>query len=376
MAGQPPTASSTSGSAARSRFLGRFAGCRSSTTWCSRASSARGDTRAPRRSRPPNGRSAGWVADRPFQPRWTVWARPRSRSSSSPRRSPPSKLLLADESLSGLDEHEMDQTAELLRRICRELGVTIIWVEHIMGVLMRVVDRVMVLDHGEKIAELPARVASDPRVIESRDPRRGRCPRPRPSAPDPAGGALMLELKSVPRRLRDLPGAVRRIARGASGARPVGVIGPNGAGKTTPDACHLRADPSNVWIARHGGRRPGGHRHMDRGARRRSRSREPAAVRAHDGRGQSEDGRLRAVRDRISPPARGRLRAVPAPARAPSSGRRQHVGRRAADVRDRPRPHVRAEAAPARRALGRAGAGPGRAVFELVNRIRASGRPY
>jgi len=77
------------------------------------------------------------------------------------------KLLLADESLSGLDEHEMEQAADLLRRICRELGITIIWVEHIMGVLMRVVDRVMVLDHGEKIAEgLPARVASDPRVIE------------------------------------------------------------------------------------------------------------------------------------------------------------------------------------------------------------------
>ena len=77
------------------------------------------------------------------------------------------KLLLADESLSGLDEHEMDQAADLLRRICKELGITIIWVEHIMGVLMRVVDRVMVLDHGEKIAEgLPAQVASDARVIE------------------------------------------------------------------------------------------------------------------------------------------------------------------------------------------------------------------
>jgi branched-chain amino acid transport system ATP-binding protein len=77
------------------------------------------------------------------------------------------KLLLADESLSGLDEHEMDQAADLLRRIRADLGVTIIWVEHIMGVLMSVVDRVMVLDHGEKIAEgLPAAVASDPRVIE------------------------------------------------------------------------------------------------------------------------------------------------------------------------------------------------------------------
>jgi len=77
------------------------------------------------------------------------------------------KLLLADESLSGLDKREMDQAADMLRRIRQELAITIIWVEHLMGVLMRVVDRVMVLDHGEKIAEgLPTQVATDPRVIE------------------------------------------------------------------------------------------------------------------------------------------------------------------------------------------------------------------
>src|SRR5471030_360326 len=77
------------------------------------------------------------------------------------------KLLLADESLGGLDEIEMDQAADMLRKIRDELGITIIWVEHIMGVLMRVVDRVMVLDHGEKISEgLPSVVSSDPRVIE------------------------------------------------------------------------------------------------------------------------------------------------------------------------------------------------------------------
>jgi len=77
------------------------------------------------------------------------------------------KLLLADESLGGLDETEMDQAADMLRKIRDELNITIIWVEHIMGVLMRVVDRVMVLDHGEKISEgLPGMVASDPRVIE------------------------------------------------------------------------------------------------------------------------------------------------------------------------------------------------------------------
>ena len=76
-------------------------------------------------------------------------------------------LLLADESLGGLDESEVGQAADMLQRIRTQLGITIIWVEHIMGVLMRVVDRVIVLDHGEKIAEgAPAEIAADPRVIE------------------------------------------------------------------------------------------------------------------------------------------------------------------------------------------------------------------
>jgi branched-chain amino acid transport system ATP-binding protein len=78
------------------------------------------------------------------------------------------KLLLADESLGGLDPTEMAAAADMLRRIRGELGITIVWVEHIMATLMRVVDRVVVLDHGEKIAEgRPSEMAEDPRVVEA-----------------------------------------------------------------------------------------------------------------------------------------------------------------------------------------------------------------
>ena len=77
------------------------------------------------------------------------------------------KLLLADESLNGLDHGEMEQAADMLDRIRREKGITIVWVEHIMGVLMRVVDRVVVLDHGEVIfVGKPKDAQANARVIE------------------------------------------------------------------------------------------------------------------------------------------------------------------------------------------------------------------
>jgi len=78
------------------------------------------------------------------------------------------KLLLADESLGGLDSAEMSGAAEMLKRVRAELGITIVWVEHIMATLMRVVDRVIVLDHGETIAEgRPLEIAENPKVIEA-----------------------------------------------------------------------------------------------------------------------------------------------------------------------------------------------------------------
>src|SRR3954462_10904881 len=77
------------------------------------------------------------------------------------------KLLLADESLGGLDHGEMEQAADLLSTIRKKRGITIVWVEDIMGGLMRVGARCVVLDHGEVIAHgKPAEVARDLKVIE------------------------------------------------------------------------------------------------------------------------------------------------------------------------------------------------------------------
>jgi branched-chain amino acid transport system ATP-binding protein len=77
------------------------------------------------------------------------------------------KLLLADESLGGLDAGEMRQAAEMLKRIRDERGITIVWVEHIMGVLLSVVDRVVVLDHGAVIFQgTPQAAQEDAKVAE------------------------------------------------------------------------------------------------------------------------------------------------------------------------------------------------------------------
>src|SRR2546422_3382627 len=76
------------------------------------------------------------------------------------------RLLLADESLGGAGSSAIASAARPLRRIRGELGVTIVWVEHIMATLMRVVDRGVVRAHGEKIPEgAPLDGAADPRVV-------------------------------------------------------------------------------------------------------------------------------------------------------------------------------------------------------------------
>ena len=74
-------------------------------------------------------------------------------------------LLCLDEPAAGLNPRESDELADLLMRI-RSGGCSILLIEHDMGVVMRICDHIVVLDHGKKISDgTPAQVRNDPHVI-------------------------------------------------------------------------------------------------------------------------------------------------------------------------------------------------------------------
>ena len=76
-------------------------------------------------------------------------------------------LVLLDETMAGLNPAEADIAVALVRRL-RDEGLTVVIVEHVMRAILAVADRIVVLDHGQKIAEdTPQEALNDPRVIEA-----------------------------------------------------------------------------------------------------------------------------------------------------------------------------------------------------------------
>ncbi len=77
------------------------------------------------------------------------------------------EIILLDEVLAGLNPTEVEEMLEVIQNI-KKKGITILMIEHLMHAIMKVSDRIVVLDYGSKIAEgTPKEVANNERVIEA-----------------------------------------------------------------------------------------------------------------------------------------------------------------------------------------------------------------
>jgi branched-chain amino acid transport system ATP-binding protein len=77
------------------------------------------------------------------------------------------KLLLCDEVMAGLNHVEIEEVIDIIRKV-REQGISVLVIEHVIKAIKSLSDRLLVLHHGEKIADgAPAEVLADPAVVEA-----------------------------------------------------------------------------------------------------------------------------------------------------------------------------------------------------------------
>ena len=78
------------------------------------------------------------------------------------------KVLLLDEVMAGLNDAELAASVEIVRNARDQLGMTILWVEHVMSAVIQLAERAIVLNFGQILAEgVPEVVMRDPRVVDA-----------------------------------------------------------------------------------------------------------------------------------------------------------------------------------------------------------------
>ena len=225
-------------------------------------------------------------------------------------------LLVLDEPAAGLRRQEKQALAELLRSLRGE-GVTILIVEHDMDFVMKLVDRLVVMNFGAKLVEgAPAAVRADPRV----------------QAAYLGGIGMSAALAARPMlEVADLHvaygqvEAVRGVSLALAHGQIVTVIGPNGAGKTTLLAAVMGLLPSRGTLRFEGEDLRGARRRGAGRARALPRAGEARAVRRAERARQPDARRLRAPRRRRGTASEASTSSTAA-SRASPSGAAQRAG--------------------------------------------------